>query len=137
MTNYDLLVFLATKKSYYSCQGHFRLLQKTFPKENVTMKDVRSMRSSMASSPLIETRSKIVNGLKVFRVLSVDPQYQNYARERGREKAPRSFDSYLASEPAPVVRSILLMQQFDKLLRGCNGHRNGKRPAQCGQAMPV
>lgn len=121
MTNYDLLVFLATKKAYYNYQGHLKLLQKAFPKENITIKDVRSMRSSMAASPLIETRSKIVNRIKAVRVISVDPKYQKYAQERGREPKPCSLDSYLASEPAPVVRVLMQVRQFNQLLRDCRG----------------
>lgn len=115
MTNYEMLQFLIEDGGWYTAAGHLKVLQAKCP--DITADQVKSLRAAIQNSTLLKAKSKTVEGNKAaFKVISVDPSYNTYARARPTEKRDKFTDSYLRSEPPEVVRQILLVQQFNKLL---------------------
>ncbi|HGM4943637.1 TPA: hypothetical protein ACKPW5_003101 [Serratia marcescens] len=116
-TNYDFMKFLIKDGGYYDCAGHMEILVKAFPKSEITIKHIRSLRTQICSSTLVKYDFTIAKSRqKAMRVISVDPRYQVHAVARPAERREKITDSYIRSEPPEVVRHILLVQQFNKLL---------------------
>lgn len=61
-------------------------------------------------------KSKFTEGKKAFKVISIDPSYITYAVARPPTTPGKITDSYIRSEPPEVVRMILLVQQFNRLI---------------------
>ena len=62
----------------------------------------------------VVAKSKFTEGKKAFKVISIDPSYITYARPP--TTPGKITDSYIRSEPPEVVRMILLVQQFNRLI---------------------
>lgn len=121
-TNYDLLKYLAADGGYYDCAGHLELLQRAFPENQITMKCIRSVRSSIVNSSFVVSDFHIVQSRqKAFRVISVDPQHEKHAKARTPVSHEKITDSYLRCGHETEIRAIQLRRQFDQLLSGCRG----------------
>lgn len=116
-TNYDFIKYLIQDGGYHDCASHMALLQKAFPKSEITIKHIRSLRTQISTSTLVKYDFKIAKSRqKAIRVISVDPRYKVHAVARPAERREKITDSYIRSEPPEVVRHILLVQQFNQLL---------------------
>ncbi|HGE8501501.1 hypothetical protein ACYZFV_01370 [Serratia ureilytica] len=114
MTNYEMLQLLIADEGWYTPMGHFDLLKSTFPE--LTENHIKSLRSAIQNSPLVVAKCKIIEGKKAYKVISVDPSYNTYARARPPTTPGKITDSYIRSEPPEVVKMILLVQQFNQLI---------------------
>ncbi|MDP8748801.1 hypothetical protein QZQ38_10200 [Serratia marcescens] len=90
------------------------MLKSQFPE--ITENHIKSLRSAIQRSPLVVAKSKFTEGKKAFKVISIDPSYITYARARPPTTPGKITDSYIRSEPPEVVRMILLVQQFNRLI---------------------
>ncbi|CAI2426119.1 Uncharacterised protein [Serratia liquefaciens] len=117
MTNYEILQYLIADGGFYIRDEHITLLRKAFPDENITPSRISALRCSITQSKYVTAEIVYIrSNIRTLKVLAVDPQYQTYARARPKESFQKITDSYLRSEPPEVVRHILLVQQFNKLL---------------------
>ncbi|CAI1574268.1 Uncharacterised protein [Serratia entomophila] len=115
MTNYEMLLFLIEDEGWYTAAGHFKRIKSKFP--GLTENHIKSLRGAIQNSTLITAKSKIVEGNKIaYKIISVSPIYNNYARVKSPYSSGKYTDSYIRSEPPEVGRMILLVQQFNQLL---------------------
>lgn len=81
------------------------------------MKRTRTLRAAMVKSCFVKCEwAHVGKGEKSIKVVSVDPRFGDYARAKPKGVQQKITDSYLRSEPPEVVRQMLLVQQFNKLL---------------------
>ncbi|MGB8666127.1 MAG: hypothetical protein WCD24_15465, partial [Serratia inhibens] len=120
----DFMKFLIQDGGYYDCAGHMALLAKAFPKTEITIKRIRSLRKQICSSSIVKYDFIIAKSRqKAMRVIFVDPRYEIHAISRPAGRREKITDSYIRSEPPEVVRQMLLVQQFNKLLAPVTHHR--------------
>lgn len=116
INNFQVLQFLIQDGGYYTRSQHHYLLTKTFPKDDMNLSRISSLRATMLNSQFVHIDFRIVpGGEREIKVLAVDKQFRRYARAAGvREK--RSTKSYLKGEPDEVVTAIRLGMMFNQLL---------------------
>lgn len=120
MTNFEILRFLVQDADYHNVHSHRQLLRAQFPDEDFTDQRIDNLRTIIIRSKAIVSDSRVVKYRREIKVISVDKSFKNPG---GAKKAgePKITDSYLTSEPPPVVRMIGQVKQFDQLLRDCRG----------------
>ncbi|MEX3170755.1 hypothetical protein AB4M04_01485 [Serratia quinivorans] len=117
MTNCELLKHLVKDGGSYTCSELRTHLNAVFPGENIDVNRTRTLRAAMVNSCFVKCEwAHVGKGEKSIKVVSVDPRFGDYARAKPKGVQQKITDSYLRSEPPEVVRHILLVQQFNKLL---------------------